>query len=125
MAINGRTKGASAEREAAKWLQKTFKLAECPQRNLEQVRSGGFDLIGFPPFAFEIKRVEKLDLRKAWVQAVNSCNQEYNIPIVMYRRNRSSWHFLVSAKYLGLRNGFLRLEEREFILWAEKRLDNL
>ena len=122
--INGRTKGSVAEREAAAWLQRTFKLQDTPQRNLEQVRSGGHDLLGFPPFAVEIKRQEKLDLRGAWVQVVNAADIN-EVPFVMYRKSRQKWHFLVSAKPLGLKNGFVRLEEREFILWAQAHINSL
>jgi len=120
MAINGRNKGANAERDAAKWLQKHFKLVNTPLRNLEQYRNGGVDLIGFPPFAFEIKRQEKLDLRGAWLQIVGACGDD--VPVVMYRKNYKDWHFLVSAKWMGLRNGFIRLEQREFLMWGEQRL---
>ena len=116
--INSRAKGAAGEREAADWLQRKFKLEKKPQRNLEQVRSGGFDLDGFEPFAMEIKRCEALSLRNWWVQVTSAC---YNgqIPVVMYRRNREKWRFLISARYIGLKNGYMRLEEREFILWAK------
>lgn len=115
--INSRSKGANGEREAATWLAKKFKLEKVPQRNLEQVRSGGFDLIGFEPFALEIKRCQVLSLRAWWVQVVNACPPGAH-PVVMYRQNHQSWRFLISAKNIGLRNGFIQLEEREFTLWA-------
>lgn len=123
--VNAKNKGAAAEREAAKWLKIAFKLENEPQRNLEQVRSGGFDLIGFPPFAFEIKRCETLDLRGWWLQAANSCTPEYRIPIVMYRQSRQPWRFLISAKTIGLKNGFVLLQEREFKLWMKLVLSQL
>lgn len=121
--INSRSKGANGEREAARWLQQKFKLEKLPERNLEQVRHGGFDLNGFEPFAMEIKRCETLSLRNWWVQVVNACDI-HHIPVVMYRRNREKWRFLISAKNLGLKNGYVRLEEREFILWAKLQMEN-
>ena len=65
--INGRAKGASGEREFAQWLFSEFNLKEKPTRNLDQVRDGGGDLI-VPPFMFEVKRVETLDLHRWWLQ---------------------------------------------------------
>ena len=133
--INGRQKGAAAEREAAKWLQHEFKLEFVPERNIEQYRhksgsanhmrkSTGHDLTGFQPFAFEIKRCETLDLRGWWRQAVNSCTPEYSVPVVMYRQNKRQWKFLISAKELGLRNGYIHLEAREFIMFVNNYLDS-
>ena len=129
--INGRNKGANAEREAAVWLKQQFKLEHLPQRNLEQYRYGahvkstGFDLQGFPPFCFEVKRVEKLNLRSWWVQAVNATTEEYHIPVVMFRQNRGKWKFLISAKLIGLGNGFIQLEDKEFVKWVNYTLQAL
>ena len=127
--LNGRNKGANAEREAAKWLKIKFKLEHEPERNLEQVRfrgkgktQAGFDLQGFQPFCFEIKRVEILSLRSWWVQCVNATTDEYPVPVVMFRQNRVKWKFLISAQLLGLRAGFIQLEDREFIKWVEHYL---
>ena len=128
MALNGRNKGANAEREAAKWLKLKFKLETEPQRNLEQYRYGahvnstGFDLTGFPPFCLEVKRVEKLSLRSWWVQAVAAMTPEHSVPVVMFRQNRGKWRFLISAQHIGLENGFIQLEENEFIKWANLML---
>lgn len=124
MPINPRTKGASGEREAAKWLQSAFKLEACPERNLEQTRSGGFDLIGFPPFAFEIKRCQTISLRSWWLQVTHATNDKYHIPVVMYRPNNKPWKFLISAKYIGLNKGFVHLEAREFTQWVNTVLDH-
>jgi len=127
--INPRTKGANAEREFATWLKIKFKLEHLPQRNLEQVRFGahvhstGFDLQGFPPFAFEVKRQETLNRRSWWLQIVNSTTEEYPIPVVAFRQNRKKWRFLISAQLIGLNNGFMELEEREFIRWVEHTLE--
>lgn len=119
--VNARSKGANGEREAAVWLEKTFSLENRPERNLEQVRSGGYDLTGFYPFALEIKRCERTDKRKWWIQVINSC-RDGEIPVVMFRRNKERWRFLISAKYLGLNTGFIQLEEKEFVRWASNIL---
>ena len=120
--VHALNKGKEGERQAAKWLKLKFKLETEPMRNLDQTRSGGFDLVGFPPFAFEIKRCETLSLRSWWIQVVNSATTEYSIPVVMFRQNRGKWSFLISAQYVGLTNGYIRLEEVEFIKWANLQL---
>lgn len=123
--VNSRTKGAAGEREAGKWLQAKFRLANAPERNLEQVRSGGHDLVGFPPFAFEVKRTEGVSKRAWWLQAHTSRTKKYNIAVVMYRKSRQPWRFLISARYVGCKNGFIQLEEREFIGWANHILKKM
>ena len=128
--VNGRAKGASAEREFCEWLQHEFKLEHKPERNIEQYRhkqgssnhfrkSTGHDIIGFQPFAWEVKRCESLSLRSWWLQCVQSCTPEYSVPVVAFRQNRKQWKFLISAKNIGIRNGYMVLEAREFKMWAE------
>jgi len=118
--VHALNKGKQGEREAAKWLHSKFKLESMPYRNLEQTRSGGFDLLGFEPFAFEIKRCETLSLRSWWRQVVNSLTVDNNLPVVMYRQNRGKWRFLISATYIGCKNGYIMIEEREFLMFANR-----
>ena len=66
--VNARSKGASGEREFCHWLTDNLGLEVIPERNLEQVRSGGADICNVYPFIFEIKRVEVLDLKGWWIQ---------------------------------------------------------
>lgn len=120
MTINVRTKGASGEREFCKWLQKTLILKELPTRNLEQTRWGGADILGIGNFVFEVKRCETLQLRKWWLQNIaSSWDNKDAIPIVAYRQNRKKWNFLISAKYIGLRSGFIHMLEPEFTRWIQ------
>lgn len=119
--INSRAKGANGEREFCKWLAKNFNV-ELPERNLEQVRHGGADIIDIEPFFFEVKRVENIDLYSWWNQvrlSVKSSPFE-KIPVVAFRQNRSPWEFLISAECIGSKRGFVRLQENVFIKWAEK-----
>lgn len=126
--INSRTKGANGEREAAQWIQERFNLEHTPQRNLEQVRyksrgriQRGDDLVGFEPFCIEVKRCETLALRDWWIQAKQAAlrNGPGSIPVVMYRQNRRPWRFLISARAIGVERGYIMLEAREFVLWAQ------
>ncbi len=117
--INVRNKGASGEREFCKWLEVNFNLGELPTRNLEQVRSGGTDII-LPPFAFEVKRVEKPDWESFWCQSVIAARKLSEIngfefeAIVAHRYNRKPWTFLITSAHIGVPNGFLHINERVF-----------
>jgi len=120
MAVNGRAKGAAGEREFADWLQRVLRLEIKPQRNLEQVRSGGADIVDVPPFLFEVKRCEQLSLRSWWLQVKTASESHLDsVPVVAYRQNRQPWRFLISANFIGVGKGFVQLEELEFKQWAD------
>ena len=122
--INARSKGASGERELARWLKDNLRLNDLPQRNLEQVRSGGSDIIDVYPFFFECKRVENLDLLSWWIQVKHETKKSGAIPVVAFRQNHKTWEFLISAEYIGIELGFLRLDDRLFIKWAINKMSN-
>jgi hypothetical protein len=116
--VNSRNKGARGEREFCDWLEKTFNLDIKPQRNLEQVRSGGYDVL-LKPFIFEVKRVEILNKKRWWLQVINASKDIINcIPVVAYKQNRKKWAFLISAVYINLDAGYIELNEQTFIQWA-------
>ena len=115
--INARAKGASGEREFCKWLEKHFTLPEIAKRNLTQVREGGADII-VPPFSFEVKRVEGLDVAAAWVQCKSDAAVLSLEPVLAHRKNRQPWSFAISARHIGCGLGFVQLDERTFKLWA-------
>ncbi len=119
--INSRSKGVGGEREFCRWLQKTLDLPYLPERNLDQVRNGGSDVCDIAPFLFEVKRCQQLALRDWWVQVMKAAKKDLNsIPVVAYRQNRQKWKFLISASYIGLDKGYIRLEEFEFSNWLRK-----
>ena len=98
-----RTKGASAERELIKLLedhlgdivhQQNLSL----QRNLEQTRSGGHDVIGLDDIAIEVKRQERLQLKAWWNQAVEQADD--HVPVLAYRQSRRPWRFIVPMYFL-------------------------
>jgi len=96
MGASQRRKGAAAERELAKIL--ADELGERVCRNLEQVRSGGCDLLGLAPFAIEVKRCETLALPAWWRQA---CEQSQGaVPVLAYRRSRQPWRFRLPLPYV-------------------------
>ncbi len=125
--INSRAKGAAGEREFCKWIVNNLNIIEQeinPERNLEQVRSGGADIIGVTPFVFEVKRVENLDLQGAWVQVVTAKRKNHSgwHPVVAFRYNRKPWEFLISAQHIGLDLGYIRLTKSTFKKWANNIL---
>lgn len=113
--INSRAKGANGERQAAKWLYYNLKLNAKPERNLEQVRSGGGDLIDIGCFCIEVKRCEKLQIIKWWNQALKSAEDRNEEPVLMYRRNKESWKFIVD-------HSMEIFTERDFRIYAKSRL---
>lgn len=127
--MNVRQKGANGELELADWLFRMQLVELPPKRNLEQVRSGGIDLIpNNHPFAYEVKRVEKIDFitfDKWWIKA-NIDNNKLDIAreaVVAFRRNKENWCFLVSLeKLLGLNGSYAIVKAPAFVKYAQKRI---
>jgi hypothetical protein len=117
--INVRAKGATGEREFCKWLYDNMNVP-MPTRNLEQVRSGGSDVIDIEPFFFEVKRVEGLLLDDWWRQVSVECKKVTHdvIPVVAFRQNRKPWEFLIPATYIGCKRGYMRINARIFLEWS-------
>ena len=128
MPINVRSKGASGEREFCEWLFRKG-LVECvPDRNLEQVRHGGIDVIPEDhPFAYEVKRVETITYfttyDKWWIKATTDARRLGREPIVAHRKNRTNWMFCVSLQnLLGLPGSYAILSSVAFVKYAQKRI---
>lgn len=117
---SSRAKGAAGERELCKWLDENFELESKAERNLDQVRSGGIDIITSLPVVFEVKRCESLDLTKWWIQAKAAAEIVSKVPVVAFRQNRKKWEFLIGADQIGLNRGYLRLNEQTFLLWMKE-----
>ena len=97
--LNSKAKGANGEREILAILQqdvdfvcKELNMGVIPQmhRNLEQTRESGCDC-AFLDFAIEVKRVEQLNIKKAWKQAVASALPLEAIPVLLWRKNYAAW----------------------------------
>lgn len=127
--INARKKGAAGERELCDWLAKNFELVSKPTRNLDQTREGGADVLCYP-FAFEVKRVENLDVLSAWAQVKNAVGDKngkaFNLePVLAYRKNGEKWTFCIDAKHIGIDLGWVTLTEKAFIRWVKKFLKDI
>ena len=66
MPINSRNKGSAAEREVGKIIYDLLGIKV--ERNLDQWRSGGYDLVGLDKVALEVKRAKKPLLNAWWKQ---------------------------------------------------------
>ena len=76
MPVNGRAKGAAAEREFISLMREYCGevIDENVKRNLEQVRNGGHDIVGLGDWAVEVKRYKTAgdaDIRDWWDQVVS------------------------------------------------------
>ena len=99
--LNVRSKGKNGELAFSMLMRQ--ELGVTLSRNLDQVRSGGYDLWadGFP-FVVEVKRQEQLKLDVWWEQAIEGAkkaktdeNSPYPYPCLAYRRNRTPWRVVV------------------------------
>jgi Holliday junction resolvase len=112
MKINSKTKGSSAERDVAKLIfdYTGIKLI----RNLEQTRSGGYDLIVHPDevgpvsdnfrrLAIESKRyrqADPVDIKGWWKQTVFQAEMAELEPILIYRADRRDWTVIAPLHYV-------------------------
>lgn len=127
---SSKRKGSAGERQFCRWLWDYLEIDA--ERNLSQTRDGGADIIT-ADFIFEVKRVENLNLANAWRQvaisskAINKKRRERGEsvaePVLAHRVNNSPWSFCISAKHIGLNNGFIMLNERNFLEWAKLTME--
>ncbi len=89
--INSRNKGAAGEREFINLLKELTDDSTI-RRNLEQSRSGGYDILGdsIGHLAIEIKRVKQL-LTAHWEQTLRQADESCKIPVLAYRLDRQQW----------------------------------
>ena len=60
------------------------------QRNTLQSDRGGYDIVGLEDFAIEVKRVEKLNIKKWWEQTLRQ-TRPGQIPVLFYRQSYKPW----------------------------------
>lgn len=88
MAVNGNRKGKAGERELAGKLRGRGIAARRGQQFCGS--NGDADVVhDMPGIHFEVKRVEKLNVLKAWLQAKTDCG--FSTPVVAHRCNRGPW----------------------------------
>lgn len=99
--INSRAKGKSAERELINILKVHLpEYANDLERNLEQTRNGGHDILGLPGWCIEVKRYARVtqgDLIGFWSQACEQARKDGGRPALAYRLDRQEWRVIVRA----------------------------
>lgn len=85
--INSRQKGASGERELANKLKDYGYSA---RRGQQYSGIDGEDVIGLDYIHIECKRVERLNLEDAMLQAKRDAKQG-QMPTVFHRKNKQKW----------------------------------
>lgn len=87
-ARRSKRKGATGENEVRD-LARAHGFLEC-RRNFGSGASGGGDLTGIPGVHIEVKRVERLDLPKAWRQACAAAASTETC-VVAHRKSGGRW----------------------------------
>lgn len=96
MSASARRKGRAGEQELVRYLRdRGFDV----RRNLDQVRDGGSDVLGFDGFAVECKRSERLRVWEAVEQAAAAAKPD-QVPLVCFRRNRDGWQAILPLEEL-------------------------
>ena len=86
--MNSRAKGAAGERELAKKLREYG--YECRRGQQFCGANGDADVIGLPGIHIECKRVERLNIDDAMLQATRD-RKEGEFPAVFHRKNNGKW----------------------------------
>ena len=92
--INSKKKGAEGERELARILKTRYGF-ECRRSQQFCGKNGDADIVGLPFIHCEVKRVEALNIDKAWEQA-HSDRKAGRIPAVFHRKNNKKWKVTLS-----------------------------
>jgi len=101
--INSRQKGAAGERELSKYLEKFGYVARRGRQYSGSPDSP--DVVSDFPCHIECKRVEALNLSKAYEQAVADASDKP--PCVIHRKNRTPWMITLSL------DDFIRLVRKD------------
>lgn len=100
---NSRAKGARVEREFAGLCFDNLGIKV--ERNLEQSRVGGHDLIGLPGWATEVKaRADipcRAELLSMWAQTLEQANRASAKPVLAVKVNRRGWTIYVDLADLN------------------------
>ena len=86
--MNSRAKGAAGERELAKKLREHG--YDCRRGQQYCGANGDADVIGLPGIHIECKRVERLNIDEAMLQAIKD-RREDEFPAVFHRKNNGKW----------------------------------
>lgn len=86
--MNSKNKGATGERELVSKLREYG--YDCHRGQQYSGANGDADVVGLPGIHIECKRVEKLNLDQAMIQAISDA-RDGEIPAVFHRKNGREW----------------------------------
>lgn len=86
--MNSRNKGKVGERELAKKLREYG--YDCRRGQQYNGANGDADVVGLPHIHIECKRVEKLNIDTAMLQAIRDRRAD-ELPAVFHRKNNCEW----------------------------------
>lgn len=95
--MNSKDKGARGERELAARLR--FLGIDARRGQQYSGANGDADVIGLPGIHIECKRVERLNLEKAFDQSKRDAARVGDIPTVMHRKNGGEWLVTLSLEH--------------------------
>ena len=129
--INSRQKGIRGERQVIDMLQpiidSTINKNRDPrnkvvlQRNTLQSDSGGYDIVGIPWIAFEVKNCESGNVSDWWQQCWNQATADQTA-VLLYKRNRTQFRVRMKG---CVGDGWVRVEAcvdislNAFLKWFE------
>jgi len=128
--IHVRNKGRAGEREFANLLQEHLDCGFL-DRNLEQSREGGADIVSLIPFAIEVKRVQSLQINAWRKQAMMQTTTRNPIPVLAYRQNHKQWMIqmmcidLVKKRYVVDKQAWMEVSFDTFIGIARRIIDRM
>lgn len=134
VATAGQQKGKAGERDVICRLQPIVSHVYITagltppvlQRNLNQSRSGGEDILGIDWMSIEVKNHTKLNVGAWWLQALRQAGTK-KIPILIYKDGRK-WRVRLFTRLAVGKGDFLRapadISWDDFLIYFEKRLKN-
>ena len=90
---SSRNKGQVGEREVCKILGEALGISL--DRNLEQTRSGGCDIVVNDHWYIEVKRQEKYQIDAWWQQACRQAQDKGKHPVLFFRKSREDWRVMM------------------------------
>lgn len=123
-----RNKGINGEREIILMLQiivdnEYFNypnlMAPKLERNQNQSVSGGYDLVGLNWVGIEVKRCEKIEIKKWFNQVTKACKKK-EVPIILFRQNFKHWRVIGKSH----ENKPVEILLANFLDWFRLRIRN-